>query len=176
MWYIVGMKSITVIGVSIAALVVTVVVYQSIHVTPHPVITLPTCWSDNISSTTVIDQVNTERAQVGLQPLAYNGKLETAAVLKGADMTAEHYWAHVGPDGKQPWDWMQQTGYPYVWAGENLAEGYATNRGVIEGWMESPTHRANVLNPHYREAGVSVSCGVTNKPTTLVVMEFGSPH
>jgi uncharacterized protein YkwD len=105
----------------------------------------------------VIDAMNRERSAHGLPPLDINFRLEAAADDRIADMFDKHYFSHMSPDGIQPWNWVDQRGYDYRKVGENLALGYTSAESVVDGWMHSPGHRANVLGAHFREVGVSVS-------------------
>jgi hypothetical protein len=90
-------------------------------------------------------------------------------------MFAENYWAHVSPSGLQPWHWFNQAGYPYTYAGENLAKDFDTSAGVMQGWMNSPGHKANVLNTNYTDVGFAVQNGtLVGGDTTLVVAHYGS--
>ena len=121
-------------------------------------------------------QTNAEREKLGLTPLVANSKLTQAALAKGQDMLAQHYWAHVSPTGTQPWTFMKNSGYVYQLAGENLARDFANTPDMVRAWMNSPTHRANIVNGRYREIGVAVLEGeLEGQETTLVVQMFGTP-
>ncbi|MCX6724696.1 MAG: CAP domain-containing protein, partial [Candidatus Shapirobacteria bacterium] len=119
---------------------------------------------------------NQKRAENGLTPLALNGKLNEVAQRKAGDMFAFNYWAHVSPSGRSPWSFFQEVGYKYLYAGENLARDFMNSEAVVEAWMNSPSHRDNLLNPNYKEIGLSVVNGTLNGvETTLVVQMFGTP-
>ncbi len=132
---------------------------------------------------------NADRAQNGLSPLTLNAKLNASAAMKAQNMFAESYWAHVSRSCLQPWYWFTKAGYDYAYAGENLAQGFDDSAGVNTGWMNSPGHRANILNPHYVDVGFAVENGnlpqtvtpdcsneqQSTLPTTLVVAHYGSP-
>lgn len=131
--------------------------------------------STSISSSDVISLTNTQRANNGLPPLNTNSKLMSAAQAKAQDMFAKNYWAHYAPDGTSPWYWITATGYNYSTAGENLAKGFETSGGVVQGWMNSPGHRANILNTSFIDTGVAVMSGtLQGEATTLVVAMYGS--
>jgi hypothetical protein len=118
---------------------------------------------------------NSKRAEAGLEPLALNGALSQAAAAKAADMFANNYWAHNSPVGKTPWDFIIQAGYRYTLAGENLAKNFQTSGGVVDAWMNSPTHKDNIVKEGYRDIGFAVVNGVLNgEETTLVVQIFGA--
>ena len=132
------------------------------------------CNMASIKAEDIVVATNTERVKAGLRTLTISPLLTKAAQLKAQDSVSKHYWAHVSPAGVQPWYWIKLAGYNYQYAGENLAEGLYDSIGVTTAWMNSPEHKANILNAHYTETGVAVTCGVTDKNTTLVVAEYGS--
>jgi uncharacterized protein YkwD len=129
----------------------------------------------NINSSDVISLTNQQRINNGLPALNYNSKLSQAAQAKAQDMFAKDYWAHYAPDGTSPWSFMTAAGYNYSTAGENLAKDFDTSSGVVTGWMNSPGHRANILNTSFIDTGVAVMNGtLQGSPTTLVVAFYGS--
>lgn len=86
------------------------------------------------------------------------------------------YWSHTSPSGKEPWDFMEETGYTWVYAGENLAKGFTSSQEVLDAWKESTAHKENLLNPNYTETGVAVIPGkIKDKRLVLVVQFFASP-
>lgn len=124
----------------------------------------------------IVALTNAERAGAGDGILAENAQLDAAAAAKAADMAKQDYFSHVGPDGKQPWDWIAAAGYDYQYAGENLAVRFVDSRDVVDAWMASPTHRANIIKPVYTEVGVGVAQGLyKGDPATYVVQYFGTP-
>ncbi len=130
-----------------------------------------------ITNQQIIFLTNEERQKYGLPILKDNGELDKAADEKAKNMFAENYWAHYSPSGKSPWFWMQQTGYNYEYAGENLARGFSNSNDVVAAWMASKMgHRENLLGKNYQEIGIAVEDGVLNgEKTTLVVQMFGTP-
>ena len=130
----------------------------------------------SISPSEIISLSNQQRASNGLGGLAYNSKLTAAAEAKARDMFAKDYWAHYAPDGTSPWYFITQAGYSYTTAGENLAKDFDTSAGVVNGWMNSAGHRANILNTSFRDTGVAVMNGtLQGSETTLVVAMYGAP-
>ncbi len=128
-----------------------------------------------VSDIVLVTLTNNQRAANGLQPLSWNGSLSQSAALKAQDMCIKDYWAHDSPDGLTPWAFMDRAGYPYATAGENLAKNYATDEGVITGWMNSPGHRENILKTSFTDIGIaSVQCVMQGVQTTLVVAHYGS--
>lgn len=131
--------------------------------------------SSNIEIARIIELTNQERAKNNLPPLQENSALDKAAQAKAANMFAEDYWAHFAPSGKTPWDFILGSGYSFSFAGENLAKNFQTNEGVVIAWMNSPSHRENIVSVKYKDIGIAVVDGVINgQKTTLVVQMFGS--
>ncbi|MEK7533250.1 MAG: CAP domain-containing protein [Patescibacteria group bacterium] len=125
----------------------------------------------------LLASTNAKRAEAGLDALTLNGTLSQAAAAKAADMLANNYWAHNSPLGKTPWDFIISAGYRYTLAGENLAKNFQTSSGVVDAWMNSPTHKANIFKAGYREVGFAVVNGVlAGEETTLVVQMFGATN
>ncbi len=119
---------------------------------------------------------NKERAQNNVEPLVQNDLLTKAAQLKANDMAQNEYFAHTSPEGKTPWHWLNQVGYKYSLAGENLAINFFESREVAEAWMNSPTHRANIVKQHYKEIGIAVASGrYQGSDTVFVAQFFGTP-
>jgi len=131
----------------------------------------------SITTAQLLEYTNLERGANGLPPLKMNTDLTNAAQMKANDMFKNDYWAHVSPNGTTPWVWIRDSGYNYLYAGENLARGFNSTSDVVTAWMNSPEHRANLLSPNYTDIGFAVEDGtLTGTETTLVVQEFGSPY
>lgn len=129
-----------------------------------------------ITISSLIDQTNLQRQKAGLLPLILNDKLNQAAYLKAQDMFTKQYWAHNAPDGTHPWKWLSDVGYNYDEAGENLAKNFTTTPAVIIAWMDSPEHRANILEEKYSDVGFAVMDGqLEGKPVSIVVALYGAP-
>lgn len=121
--------------------------------------------------------VNAERGKAALAPLKTDERLVESARKKCLDIATKDYWAHVAPDGTDPWSYITQSGYPYYTAGENLAMNYATPDAVIDGWMNSPTHRENIEKESFTDTGVAICTpiGPTKQVHGLIVVQhFGS--
>jgi len=134
--------------------------------------------SKDLSLHGVIQYTNIARAENGsLPPLVENSTLDLDAQIKLNDMFAKQYFEHVSPSGIGPADLAQAVGYAYVVVGENLALGdFGGDQGVVTAWMNSPGHRANILNAHYQEIGVAVGKGMYEGHNTwLAVQSFGMP-
>lgn len=133
-------------------------------------------FATDISVNKLYDLTNNERVKNSLPALTYNDELAKAAYLKAQDMFTQNYWAHYGPNGTTPWDFISKAGYKYEYAGENLAKNFLFSQGVLDGWMNSTTHKKNILRKDYSEVGFAVVNGtLNNEPTTLVVQMFGKP-
>lgn len=129
----------------------------------------------NVNQQRLIELTNIEREKKGLFPLVENEALNKAASFKAENMFAENYWAHFAPSGKSPWDFILGAGYRFTYAGENLAKNFYNSDEVVTAWMNSPTHRDNLLNKNYKDIGIAVVDGVLNgQKTTLIVQEFGT--
>lgn len=102
---------------------------------------------------------NIERVNTGAGQLTENALLNKAASDKCNDMVAKNYWEHNSPDGNKPWVFITNVGYSYARAGENLAYGYASASNTVSGWMGSPSHKQNLLNPNFTQVGFGVCIG-----------------
>lgn len=133
-------------------------------------------YASNVSPDQLLVLTNEERTKRGLPPLVNNQLLNEAAQMKAGDMFAVDYWAHNSPTGRTPWSFFKAVNYQYAFAGENLARDFNDSNGVVAAWMESPTHRDNILNDSYQEIGFAVVNGtLQGVETTLVVQLFGTP-
>lgn len=132
----------------------------------------------NTSDDGLLDATNQQRMAQGLKPLKYTVKLDAAAQEKANDMNARNYWSHNTPDGQQPWIFIDKVDYKYKKAAENLAYGFATSTTTVNGWMSSPGHRANILDPELEEVGfgiVNVENYQNSGPETIVVAMYAQP-
>lgn len=126
--------------------------------------------------TEVIRLVNTSRTTLGLPSLAENPTLNLVAEDKALDMAGKGYFAHLSPENRSPWDFLRARNYFYSAAGENLATDFVTAREAHDAFMNSPSHRANVLNTLYTEVGAAVVQGnLDGRPTVFIVQYFGKP-
>lgn len=102
----------------------------------------------------VVTLVNQQRAANGLGALTVNASLANMARVKSQDMITNNYFAHQSPTYGSPFDMMKQFGISFTAAGENIAYGQPTAQSVMDAWMNSPGHRANILNSSYTQIGV----------------------
>jgi len=135
-------------------------------------------YSTEMSRGGLLSGTNTQRANNGLSTLTINSKLNSSAQAKANDMVARDYWSHNSPSGEEPWVFFDAAGYAYQKAGENLAYGFNTSADTIVGWMNSPSHRANILDANYTEVGFGFAnsenfVGTGNE--TIVVAHYAKP-
>lgn len=124
----------------------------------------------------IANLTNSERTQAHETVLTTNALLAKAASLKAEDMAAKGYFAHTSPEGKTPWYWFQQAGYRFRYAGENLAVNFVDSGDVVNAWMASTDHRANILNADFTEIGIGVARGTYEGRSALFVVQlFGTP-
>jgi len=105
----------------------------------------------------VICLVNVERAKVGLSALVKNEQLSHAARIKSEDFINNNYFAHTSPTYGTPFEMLKTLGITFTAAGENIASGQKTAADVMNSWMNSSGHRANILNSTYNQIGVGVA-------------------
>ena len=135
--------------------------------------------ASEITPDNIVKLVNEERTANGLNPLKMNPKLQSAAIFKSNDMIYRNYFDHYA-FGQTPWMFIIRAGYDYSVAGENLAKGYSTSEGVVNAWINSPSHRANILNPDFQDIGVGVVRGAFTADgqtveTTMTTELFATP-
>ncbi len=131
--------------------------------------------SVDVSSQKLLLLTNKVRGENGLPALTLDNRLSQAASNKADNMFAQNYWAHNSPDGKTPWLFIKNSGYNYVYAGENLARGFNNTEDVLKAWMASPSHRENILSQNYKDIGFTAKIGRLNgEETVLIVEEFGN--
>jgi len=125
----------------------------------------------------VLSETNRHRQTEGLRVLSFNAKLEESAKAKLEDMFTNNYFAHVSKAGDGPAELAVTAQYEYIVVGENLALGnFLDDKELLQAWMDSPGHRANIMNKNYRDIGIAVGKGMfEGKMTWLAVQEFGIP-
>ncbi len=129
----------------------------------------------DVSRAIIMELANKQREDLGLLPLKENPQLNEAALLKAKDMITKNYFGHQSPRGTSPWDWLTNVGYDYQAAGENLGIGFLDSEEIYQAWNDSSSHKANLLNPKYKETGIAILQGYfKGNKTTVVVQFFGS--
>lgn len=133
-------------------------------------------YSQTINSENLLIQHNKIRKDNGLSELKLNPLLTKSAELKAAKMLETNCWSHYCPPGSDPWVYFDEAGYMYLYAGENLAEGFTNIDVLMNAWMNSKTHRENILKPEFKEVGFGIVTGdyQNRSANTLVVVHFGS--
>ena len=161
-WVLMAMSLVMLVIVS---LVVANIINRLRNTTPAAVI-----------SSDVVTLANTDRAANSLLPLKVSPILVEAATLKAQDMATKSYFAHVGPDGLDTRHWFTAVGYNFRYAGENLAVNFNESSDVETAWLNSISHRENILNDKFTEIGVATATGTYKGVTaTFVVEMFGMP-
>jgi uncharacterized protein YkwD len=129
-----------------------------------------------VVSSTLVELTNVDRESNNLHGLAVSPILQQAAQMKANDMAAKSYFSHDSPEGLTPWHWFEAAGYSFSFAGENLAVYFSDSAQLERAWMNSPLHRANILNSYFTEIGIATAKGVyQGRETVYVVQEFGRP-
>jgi uncharacterized protein YkwD len=129
-----------------------------------------------IYASVLVNLTNKDRLANKVGELKVNPLLEKAAQMKADDMATKGYFAHNTPDGKTPWYWVEQAGYQYKYAGENLAVNFENSEDVETAWMNSRGHFLNIINPKYEEIGIATSTGTYKGRTAIFVVQmFGTP-
>jgi len=121
----------------------------------------------------IIAETNSFRRRHRLPPLQMNENLNSAARAKLHDILSQNYFAHVSPSGKGISYWVEQAGYDSAVVGENLALGnFSDDADLVEGWMNSPGHRENILNPHFTDIGVAAGKGEVEGANVWVAVQI----
>lgn len=132
-------------------------------------------YASNISIPDLLNETNSQRTTAGIPTLSLNDQLANAAAGKASDMFTNQYWAHISPQGQEPWAFITGAGYNYVFAGENLARDFGDSKSVVDAWINSASHKENLLNPRFQDVGFAIVNGkYGDSETTLVVQMFGA--
>jgi uncharacterized protein YkwD len=128
----------------------------------------------------MLARVNALRTGAGVPPLTLQDQLDDAAQRHAEDMLARGFYDHVNPEGLQPKDRIARTGYPTGLVAENIARGATSVDEVVDAWMKSQGHRANLLHPRLTEMGVGCAVGHVGSSalgdTVYWVQDFGRPR
>jgi len=146
-------------------------------VTPPPLRAIEEAPESFLTQAGVIKRTNLQREKYGLPPLKESPELNASAVIKTQDMLAKQYVSHLSPLGEGVADLVKRVGYQFIDLGENLALGnFQDDEILVQGWMDSPGHQANILSLQYQEIGAAVLRGeLEGKITWLAVQHFGLP-
>ena len=146
--------------------------------TPPPLLAYKKSVSVTLLQSKIISETNLQRQENGNLPaLTENSLLDATAAAKASDMFLNQYFEHISPSGVGPGDLAQKYGYNYIVEGENLILGnFSSEKEVLQDWMNSPGHRANILNVRYTEMGAAIVKGIYKGETVWIgVQEFGLP-
>ncbi len=138
-------------------------------------------YSTSMGIDALLSDTNSQRSANGVAGLSLNSKLDAAAQAKADDMATRNYWSHYTPEGNPPWIFVNDQSYSYQKLGENLATGFSDEQSTINGWMASPPHRENLLNPAFSEVGFGYAnnpdyTAAGGGPMTIVVAFYGQPQ
>jgi hypothetical protein len=127
-----------------------------------------------VSPIELTELTNDRREEAEVNTLTVDPRLIGAAKLKADHMAENGYFAHISPEGVEPWHWFDEAGYEYQYAGENLAVNFSESYQVDEAWMNSPLHRKNIINENFEDIGIATAQGeYKGKEATFVVQLFG---
>lgn len=147
------------------------------YVTQTKYVFLNTEFLASVLPSVLTDLTNTDRTDNGLAPLVRSARLDAAAQAAAEDMASKGYFAHIAPDGTTPWYWLDEAGYEYRYAGQNLAVNFTDSKNVQDAWLASPTHRENIMKPEYTQIGFGTATGTyQGQQTTFVVQFFATPR
>jgi hypothetical protein len=137
-------------------------------------------YATSMSISGLLADTNAQRTANSVNALSLNGKLDAAAQASADDMAARNYWSHNTPDGNPPWIWATNQGYGYQKIGQNLATGFNDEQTTINGWMNSPSHRENLLDPAFTDVGFGFAnnpnyTAAGGGPMTIIVAFYGEP-
>ncbi len=162
-------KSLSVILVATVLLKLSLVAYLY-FIFPNP------GKADSAMVARVLELLNKDRQAASLEALQLNPILSSSALAKANDIVAKDYFAHISPDGKKPWDWIDRGQYAYAIVGENLAMNFTTALSVHKALMNSPSHKHNIMNDKYSDIGLAMVSGeIEGKKTNVLVQIFSRP-
>ncbi len=156
----------------------TIILFLSVLLSGYSPRHATLAYATSVDRSSLLNSTNAERRNNSQADLKLNEKLNEAAQAKANDMTSRNYWSHNTPDGEEPWVFINSTGYAYLKAGENLAYGFGTSAETIQGWMNSPSHRDNLLDKDYTEVGFGFANSSDYNSAgqeTVVVAMYGKP-
>jgi uncharacterized protein YkwD len=121
-----------------------------------------------ISQDAIITQTNQNRAS----QLIPDSILTKAAQAKADDMASKGYFSHMSPTGKSPWSFIKDQNYRYKVAGENLAVYFTDTQTLVNAWMNSPSHKQNIINPQFTHTGVGIAEGLYKGYRTYFIVQL----
>ena len=162
--------------VSVALIILAVLVLEGAYFTQIKFVFPYTNFLGAVLPGALVALTNEDRMANNLSIVSENKQLAQAAQAAANDMVTKGYFAHISPDSKDPWYWLDLVGYKYQYAGQNLAVNFTDSSAVERAWMASPKHRANIVKPQYTQIGIGIANGIyEGKEVTFVVSFFASP-
>lgn len=163
-------------AMSVLFIILAIGIFETGYLVQTKIVFLKTDFLASVLPGALVALTNHDRAASGIGGVTEDQLLSKAAQAAAEDMAAKGYFAHVSPDGKSPWYWLDSVGYQYSYAGENLAVNFTDSSEVETAWMNSPTHRANIEKPQYTKVGIGTANGIyEGADTTFVVQFFATP-
>ncbi len=160
----------------LAFIAIIVAVYAILKIVVFSISGQPSYASD-LTAENILTAINRERSLRNLITLNTDNRLGSAAQSKTDDMIARHYFSHTDPEGNYIWPKIVAAGYtPYLQLGENLAIEFSSTDSLVSAWMNSPTHRANILNEGFKDQGMGLALGDVqiNQYHSAVANTFGA--
>ena len=168
-------NTLTIAAIIIVSTLTGVIIATASPEPPHDVVAVETIQNPPTEYEALASELNQTREQHNRKALAYNAKLQTSACYKADEIISNNNWAHDNADGTETWVWFDKARYPGTALGENLAKGYSSDTAMIQAWLDSPSHRANLLSSDYTEQGVCKKSGTLNgKDATITVAHYGA--
>jgi len=162
---------------SITVIVVIILLLEAAYITQSFVVFRKTNFLSAVLPSVLTLLTNEARAENSAHSLSLNPLLSEAAKKKAEDMATRGYFSHTDPDGRLPWYWLNTVGYKYSYAGENLAVNFLDSEDVSSAWMQSLSHRANIVKKEFTEMGIGVATGTFNGVESVFVVQFfGAPR
>ena len=157
---------------SVAVLALAVIILEAGFLVQTKFVYFKTDFLASVLPGALVALTNQDRLIAGLSGVTEDPLLNAAAQAAAEDMAVKGYFAHNSPDGKTPWYWLNQVGYTYSYAGQNLAVNFTDSQNVETAWLESPTHRANIMKPEYTRVGFGTANGIYEGQETTFVVEY----
>ncbi len=161
---------------AVAVVIALVLLIEALFIVEELIVFRKSDFLSAVLPAIVMSLTNGARAGDNLSSLSTNQLLVSAAQKKAHDMARRGYFSHVSPEGNPPWYWLDSVGYNYRYAGENLAVNFTDSKELVDSWLNSPAHRANILKEDFTEIGIGMATGTYKGRESVFVVEFfGSP-
>lgn len=161
---------------TVAFVIIVAVVVESVFIFGASYIAPRSKLFGLIETSALVDGTNAARTANNVPALTESALLDVAAQDKANDMVANDYFAHTSPSGITPWYWFEKVGYDFSSAGENLAVDFSDSSDVTTAWLNSPEHRANILNAGFTQIGMATAEGMYQGHEAIYVVElFATP-